>query len=130
MDTRQEWLGNLLKIVSPILEALSEGKLKERLPMDFHQDRAAFAPLEAFGRSMLGLASWLEADESGLDENEGALQRVWREKALKCIDMATDPVSPDFMLFHTGGQPLVDTAFLAHAVLRAPSALAAALTAR
>ena len=130
MDTRQEWLKNLLKIVDPVLDALSEGKLKETLPLDFHPDRAAFAPLEAFSRSMLGLAPWLEADESLLDENERALQRVWREKALRCIDRATDPASPDFMLFHTGGQPLVDTAFLAHAVLRAPKALAGALNGR
>ena len=130
MDIRREWLNDLLKIVSPVLDALSEGKLKETLPLDFHPDRAAFAPLEAFGRSMLGLAPWLEADESHLEEKERDLQRVWREKALQCIDRATDPASPDFMLFHTGGQPLVDTAFLAHAVLRAPNALAAALDGR
>ncbi len=130
MNTRQEWLEALLKIVSPVLNALSAGKLRETLPLDFHADRAAFAPLEAFGRSMLGLAPWLEADESRLDENERALQRVWREKALLCIDRATDPASPDHMLFHTGGQPLVDTAFLAHAILRAPRALTAALDRR
>ena len=130
MNTRQEWLQALLKIVSPILDALSEGRLKETLPLDFHADRASFAPLEAFGRSMLGLAPWLEADESRLDESERALQRVWREKALRCVDRATDPASTDFMLFHTGGQPLVDTAFLAHAILRAPRALAAALDGR
>ena len=72
MDTRREWLEAMLKIVSPVLNALSEGKLKETLPLDFHPDRAAFAPLEAFGRSMLGLAPWLEADASQLDENERA----------------------------------------------------------
>ncbi len=130
MDTRREWLRDLLKIVSPVLDALSEGKLKETLPVSFHPDRAAFAPLEAFARSMLGLSPWLEADETLLDENERALQRVWREKALRCIDRATDPASPDHMLFHTGGQPLVDTAFLAHAVLRAPRALSGALDGR
>jgi hypothetical protein len=130
MDTRREWQNDLLKIVSPVLDALSEGKLKETLPRSFHADRAAFAPLEAFGRSMLGLAPWLEADESLLDEDERALQRVWREKALMCIDRATDPASPDYMVFDRGGQPLVDTAFLAHAVLRAPHALASALDGR
>ena len=130
MDMRREWMNDLLRIVSPVLNALSEGKLNETLPLDFHPDRAAFAPLEAFGRSMLGLAPWLEADEKHLDENERALQRVWREKALRCVDRAADPASPDHMLFHTGGQPLVDTAFLAHAVLRAPKALAAALDGR
>ena len=40
------------------------------------------------------------------------------------MDMATDPRSPDYMNFSEGyGQALVDAAFLAHAVLRAPRAL-------
>lgn len=130
MNTRQKWLQALLTIVPPVLGALSEGKLKETLPADFHPDRAVFAPLEAFARCMLGVAPWLEVDENQLDPYEQVLQRFWRKKALQCIDRATDPVSPDYMLFHTGGQPLVDTAFLAHAVLRAPNALAAALDSR
>ena len=130
MTTRQEWLNALLKIVSPVLNALADGKLKAALPHEFHPDRASFAPLEAFGRSMLGLAPWLEADENALDAEERALQKAWREKALVCLDRATDPTSPDFMLFDRGGQPLVDTAFLAHAVVRAPKALAARLDSR
>ena len=130
MTAREEWLAALLKIVSPVLDALVEGKLKETLPLDFHPNRAMFAPLEAFARSMLGLAPWLEADESKLREEERNLQRSVREKALQCIDRATDPSSPDFMLFDCGGQPLVDTAFLAHAILRAPNALAGSLTDR
>lgn len=130
MTTRQEWLSTLLKIVSPVLDALAEEKLKETLPLDFHTERTAFAPLEAFARSMLGLAPWLEADENKLDEQEKSLQKQAREKALLCIDRATDPSSPDYMEFGYGGQPLVDTAFLAHAFLRAPKALAGALDAR
>ena len=34
-----------------------------------------------------------------------------------------DPASPDFLNFHEGSQPLVDAAFLAHALLRAPNEL-------
>ncbi len=127
MSVRGEWLQTLLTIVSPVMDALAEGRLKEKLPLDFHADRARFAPLEAFGRSMLGLAPWLEADEDSLSGEERLLQRQWREKALLCIDRATAPDSPDRMLFDEGGQPLVDAAFLAHAVLRAPKAIAAAL---
>ena len=128
MTTRREWVADLLKITGPVLDHLAEGKLKECMPLDFHGDRADFAPLEAFGRSMLGLAPWLEAE--GLDEEERELQGAWREKALRCIDRATDPDSPDYMLFDRGGQPLVDAAFLAHAILRAPKALAEALEPR
>lgn len=128
MTTRREWVADLLKITGPVLDHLAEGKLKECMPLDFHGDRADFAPLEAFGRSMLGLAPWLEAE--GVDEEERELQGAWREKALRCIDRATDPDSPDYMLFDRGGQPLVDAAFLAHAIVRAPKALAEALEPR
>lgn len=130
MPNRREWLDALLRIISPVLNALAEGKLKQTLPLGFHADRAEFAPLEAFGRSMLGLAPWLETDAEALDPEERALQAEWQSKTLRCIDRATDPASPDFMLFDRGGQPLVDAAFLAHAVLRASTALGAQLSER
>ena len=129
-DIRRDWLERLLKIEKNVLDHLAAGELKKTMPLTFHAERADFAPLEAFGRSMLGLAPWLEADPDTLDAQERALQAEWREKAIRCIDMATNPESPDFMNFTTGGQPLVDTAFLAHAIVRAPKALAAALPER
>lgn len=125
LPCRKKWRNALLKIVGPVLDALERGELKKSLPLDFHADRAGFAPLEAFTRSMLGLAPWLEAE--GLDAEEAALQKLWREKALRCLAMATDPSSPDFMNFSHGGQPLVDAAFLAHALVRAPKQLAGSL---
>lgn len=92
MDTcRKEWLDALLSIVDPVLSALEKGKLRERLPMTFHRERAAYAPLEAFGRSMLGLAPWLEADAEQLSGEERQLQAAYRQKALRCIAMAVDP---------------------------------------
>ncbi len=125
---RREWLNDLLRIVSPVLDALEKGELKKTLPLSLHRERAEFAPLEAFGRGMLGLAPWLEAESGSLDDEERALQAKYREKALRCIAMASDPESPDFMVFDRGGQPLVDTAFLAHALVRAPKTLAGALS--
>lgn len=127
LTVRQEWLDRLITIVGNVIDNLSEGKLKEQLPLDFHAERAAFAPLEAFGRCMLGLAPWLEADSATLEIRERVLQANWREKVLLCMDKATDPASPDFMNFHAGHQPLVDAAFLAHAILRAPKALGASM---
>jgi hypothetical protein len=50
--------------------------------------------------------------------------------ALVSLDSATDPASPDFMNFSNGGQPLVDAAFLAQAILRSRSALWEPLEAR
>lgn len=127
-NVRKEWLDALLRIVSPVLDSLEKGQLKKDLPLSLHEERADFAPLEAFGRGMLGLAPWLEAESEDLEAQERALQEKYRAKAIKCIAMATDPDSPDFMVFDRGGQPLVDTAFLAHAIVRAPKALAGSLS--
>ena len=110
------------------MNSLEKGRLKKDLPLSLHEERADFAPLEAFGRGMLGLAPWLEAESEDLEAQERALQEKYRAKAIKCIAMATDPDSPDFMVFDRGGQPLVDTAFLAHAIVRAPKALAGSLS--
>lgn len=125
---RKEWLESMLRIVSPVFDALEKEELHKTMPLDFHEERSEYAPLEAFGRSMLGLAPWLEAE--GLEEEEEKLQAVWRKKALRCLDAATNPESVDFMNFTTGGQPLVDTAFLCHALVRAPKQLAGSLTER
>ena len=46
MNTRQKWLQALLTIVPPVLGALSEGKLKETLPADFHPAAERFAMRE------------------------------------------------------------------------------------
>ena len=130
MNTRREWLDAMLRIAAPVMDHLAAGTLKRSMPLDFHPGRAEFAPLEAFGRTMLGLAPWLEAVPDALDREERALQKRWRAKALACVDRATDPASSDYMLFDRDGQPLVDAAFLAHAFVRAPKALAHGLEPR
>ncbi|HYH04334.1 MAG TPA: DUF2264 domain-containing protein, partial [Bacillota bacterium] len=43
--------------------------------------------------------------------------------ARKALDSATDPDSPDFVNFSFSFQPIVDAAFLGHAILRAPHEL-------
>ncbi len=120
---RKEWLEKMLQIVSPVLDALETGTLHECLPLDFHHERSKFAPLEAFGRSILGIAPWLELDSSELDDEERALQKIYREKVRVCLDQCSNPDSKDFMQFNEGDQPLVDAAFLAHALVRAPKQL-------
>jgi hypothetical protein len=82
------------------------------------EDRAQYVHLEAFGRLLAGIAPWLELGAEASDE--GRLRSHYADLARKGLAMATDPASPDFMNFTRGGQPLVDAAFLAHALLRAP----------
>lgn len=129
LEQRKMWLDTMIKIVDPVLSHLAEGTLKANLPLEFHSGRKAFAPLEAFGRTALGIAPWLEAE--GLTGEEAKLQKVYREKMLLCLDKATDPDSPDYMDFaDTGAQPLVDAAFLSHAIVRAPKQMGEAMDER
>lgn len=119
---RQKWLSTMLKIAEPVLLNLSNGKLKEKIPTQFHKDRDSYILLEAFGRTAQGIAPWLELE--GLTGEERELQNRYRSIMQTCMDMATRKESADFMNFgEEGGQPLVDTAFLAHAIVRAPKQL-------
>ena len=120
MNTRQYWLDAMLKITSPVLENLAAGTLAKNMPID-REDRREYTYLEAFGRTLEGIAPWLEADLPEGDEKE--LQRKYREITVKAMDMATDPSSPDFLNFCEGKQPLVDAAFMAHGILRAKRTL-------
>lgn len=123
--TRDYWVKILTKIADPLLESLSKGELHKNMPVECNpgseNDRRKVTHLEAFGRLMAGMAPWLEL---GADETiEGQLRKKYISLSQKCMKMAVDPQSPDFMNFNEGGQPLVDSAFLAHAILRAPNAL-------
>jgi hypothetical protein len=120
---RNYWLGALNRISSPVLESLSHRELRKKMPVEAANphDRAQYTHLEAFGRLLAGIAPWLAAD--GLDEAERSRQQTFLDLARGSLDAATDPNSPDFMNFDKGGQPLVDIAFLAEGILRAPDGL-------
>jgi hypothetical protein len=112
------------RIARPVLESLAEGKLKERLPLGPGQEsRAPFTHLEAFGRTMAGIAPWLSLGSDATEE--GKLRAHYAELSHRALVNATDPKSPDFLDFSKaqGAQPLVDAAFLALALLRAPDQL-------
>lgn len=115
------------RIAGPVLEAGAARQLKARFPIkDFEKDRADYTHLEVVGRTLVGLAPWLELGPDATEE--GQLRARYAELAVKTIASITDPKSPDYVNFNRGGQPLVDAAFLAHALLRAPTRLWGALT--
>jgi hypothetical protein len=124
-DTNQRhyWVEVTKKIAMPVLKNLAEEKLKKAMPVEatIVKYRWRYTHLEAFGRLMCGIAPWLGAQK--LDEAEAAHQKVFIILAQTSLDNATNPQSPDFMNFQDRSQPLVDTAFLAQAILRAPSVL-------
>ncbi len=121
---RAYWVDSLVKIACPVLDALSRERLREEMPVESVNDiddRKTCTYLEALGRTLCGLAPWLELE--GLDGEEREKQQRLRLLAQQAIAAGVDPDSPDYLNFATGGQRLVDAAFLAHALLRAPHAL-------
>lgn len=113
---------SLVKIANPVLTALSENKLKAEMPVEeVAKGRDQFTYLEAFGRLLAGMAPWLALGED--QTPEGRLRSKYITLARKCLHNATDPEGPDFMNFNKGGQPVVDAAFLAQGLLRAPKVL-------
>jgi hypothetical protein len=119
--------------------------------------RAQFSHLEAIARTLVGIAPWLEcgggranfAAPAGspaapssspsssssisssfapcLPPEEEALRAEFADLARRAIDSATDPASPDHVNFSVSFQPIVDAAFLGHAIVRAPTELWAKL---
>jgi hypothetical protein len=121
---RAYWLSVLRRIADPVLEALSRGQLKSRMPVETLpglEERKKVTHLEAFGRLMAGMAPWLELGPDGSEE--GRIRQRYIELALKSLANAVNPKSADFMNFVEGSQPLVDAAFLAQALIRAPRQL-------
>ena len=120
---RDVWIGVMRKLADPVLNNLANGTLKASMPVEqaAGADRKPVSHLEALGRLMAGLAPWIElpADSSP----EGQLRAKYADLSRRAIGRAVDPSSPDFMNFTKGGQPLVDAAFLAQGLLRAPAAL-------
>lgn len=129
---RERWVTRLTQVAEPVMENLSQGTLRKEMPVETRPDstaeRTQFAHLEAFSRLLTGIAPWLELPVSSGEEEK--LRRDYQELARECLAMAVDPQSPDYMNFSRGSQPLVDTAFLAQALLRAPVQLWGALDAR
>ncbi|MCH7400989.1 DUF2264 domain-containing protein [Belliella kenyensis] len=122
---RSLFIDQLTKIADPVLVNLSQDRLKATMPIEVapnaYGDRDKVTYLEAFGRLVAGMAPWLEL---GPDETiEGKLREKYILMIHQSLKHATDPKAKDFMNFTDHGQPLVDAAFLAQGLLRAPSQL-------
>ncbi|MCH7413149.1 DUF2264 domain-containing protein [Belliella sp. R4-6] len=124
-EDRKTFISHLTKIADPVLTNLSQDKLKENMPVETapnaYGDRDKVTYLEAFGRLVSGMAPWLELGPD--DTEEGKLREKYILLVHQSLKNATDPNAKDFMNFTEGGQPLVDAAFLAQGLLRAPTQL-------
>lgn len=131
-DDRAYWIEMFRRVAEPVLANLAANKLKERMPVESPantvENRSQVTHLEALGRTLTGIAPWLELPDK--PESEAALGQRFAELARKAMGNATDPTATDFLNFTKGGQPLVDAAFLGHAMVRAPRELWAKLPAK
>jgi len=128
-DERARWVELLRRIADPVLANLAEQTLRVRMPVEqaAGADRRPVTHLEAFGRLLAGIAPWIElgADATAEGQSRGHLGTLAR----RALENAVNPSSPDFLNFASRGQPLVDAAFLAQGLLRAPRALKGSLDA-
>ena len=111
-------------MAKPVIEGLAANNLSARLPAYPPRNRE-YAPLEAFGRLIAGIAPWIEQDRP----------QPWLELIHQGLDYASDPKSPSFMNWRgrpdaVPQQPLVDAAYVALGLLRAPESLWRPLTSR
>ena len=121
---RAYWLTVLERIARPVLEAGAAGELRARMPIEHRPEstnRHRFAHLEVVGRTLCGIAPWLELE--GLTGAEATLRAELADLARRTVASGVDPDSADFFNFTYDYQPIVDAAFLAQSFLRAPTVL-------
>ena len=74
INDRKAWLGYLDKIARPVLSNIATEQLKEKMPValskniDNQQSRKQVAYLEAFGRTLSGIAPWLNLEGGTKEE--------------------------------------------------------------
>src|SRR5512139_3638386 len=60
-DSSEYWISILLKVASSVLQNLAAGTLKANMPVESAgAERVKYSHLEAFGRTLAGIAPWLE----------------------------------------------------------------------
>jgi len=128
---RAFWLRQLELVVYPLLTALNHRRLKATMPVEAAsgqlESRYHTTYLEAFARTLCGISPWLELPaEYGNEGNSRAMYVFLAQESLAAI---LDPKSPDYIDFGADRQNMVDAAFLALAILRAPQVLNAKLDA-
>jgi hypothetical protein len=126
---RFELVKLLTKIADPVLDNFSKDKLKINMPLKTSETpydyRSEVTHLEALGRTLVGMAPWLELGPSNTEE--GKLREKYIKLSIQAIKNSVDPKSNDYLNFTKYNQPVVDAAFLAQALIKAPTQLWARL---
>lgn len=122
-EERAYWLKTMTDIAAPVLDNMSRGELRKNMPVETPPRKNTptnylTTHLEALGRTVVGIAPWLELGPD--DTPEGRVRAEFIEMTCKAIKNGFDPQSPDYLNFTIRRQPLVDAAFLCQGMLRAP----------
>src|SRR6185312_3770454 len=124
VSDRQFWIAELDRIARPVMRSLAHDSLRINMPtavsihIDNAESRRKVAYLEILGRTLSGIAPWLQLEGGSIAEQ--GLRRQYREWVLQGIRNALDSNARDFMRFDIAGQQLVDASYLALAFIRAP----------
>ena len=121
-NDRKIWVDTLSRIIEPVLTNMANSTLKKNMPVEYvKKDRAKFAHLEAVGRTICGIAPWLEL--GGDNTFEGKLRQKYIDLASEGLVSVCSPDSKDYLIFSEPYQPLVDSAHLSEGLLRAKTKL-------
>lgn len=121
---RKDWLNSLDQVARPVFLNLAQDRLKEKMPkvlskrIDNPESRSKAAYLEAFGRTLCGIAPWLNLEGGTKEEVE--LRNTYRQWAIMAVANAVDSSKRDYMAWSQPGQTLVDASFVALGFIRCP----------
>ena len=124
---REVWVDIMYQMAEPVMKNMAEGKLQQvmdtaggsknlELSPTWDNRNKKVAYMEAFGRLLAGLAPWLNMPDD--DTPESAKRKQLRQWTRKAIINAVDPNSPDRLGWESGGQTLVDGAYVVEGLFR------------
>ena len=121
---RSDTVATLERIALPVLQAQAEERLQRDLPQtSWARGRAHYSPLEAFVRTLSGVAPWIELGPD--DSPEGKRRAAMGDLAVRGLKNALNPASPGHLTFESDEirQGLVEAGVFSLALLRAPGQL-------
>ncbi|MFP5090496.1 DUF2264 domain-containing protein [Bacteroides xylanisolvens] len=123
---RQYWIQTLVKIADPVISNLSKDQLKKNIPVGrsssaLASSREFITHMEAVGRTIAGIAPWLELGPDNTPE--GRLREKYIKMTCKALANSVNPESNDYFNSTATRQILVNSAFLIQGLLQAPTQL-------
>ncbi len=124
---REVWVDIMYQMAEPVMKNMAEGRLQQVMDTAAGSKNLELSPtwdnrnkkvayMEAFGRLLAGLAPWLNLPDD--DTPESAKRRQLRQWTRQAIINAVDPNSPDRLGWESGGQTLVDGAYVVEGLYR------------